>query len=176
MTFFARHETPLGPMLMVAEEAQLTGLYFFGQKYQAQLSATWTEAPEVAVLREARRQLDEYFAGERPAFDLPLAPTGTSFQQSVWTALCAIPYGETMSYGALAESIGARHGVRAVGAAVGRNPISIVIPCHRVIGADRSLTGYAGGLPRKQALLELEGAQLGLPLASITKSAALRAG
>ncbi|PWT70533.1 MAG: cysteine methyltransferase [Proteobacteria bacterium] len=174
MTFFARNETPLGPVLIVAEEAQLTGLYFFGQKYQAQLSAAWTEAPELAVLKETRWQLDEYFAGKRRAFDLPLAPTGTSFQQSVWSALCAIPYGETTTYGALAESIRARHGVRAVGAAIGRNPISIVIPCHRVIGADRSLTGYAGGLPRKQALLELEGAQRGLPLASIFNSTALR--
>ena len=111
------------------------------------------------MLRKADAQLDEYFAGTRTRFDLPLdLQGGTAFQQSVWQALLAIPRGGTTSYGALSQRIGQAAAVRAVGAAVGRNPLSIVVPCHRVLGADGSLTGYAGGLERKSALLQLEGA------------------
>jgi methylated-DNA-[protein]-cysteine S-methyltransferase len=105
---------------------------------------------------EVREQLDAYFAGERRAFALKLAPRGTEFQQRVWQALSAIPYGETTTYAAIARTIGQPNAVRAVGAANGRNPISIVVPCHRVIGQDGTLTGYAGGLPSKQRLLALE--------------------
>ena len=106
------------------------------------------------------RQLDEYFAGRRQRFELPLAPQGTAFQQAVWQALLQIPFGQTRCYSALAAEIERPKAVRAVGAANGANPIAIIIPCHRVIGSDGSLTGYAGGLPRKALLLKLEGAQL----------------
>ena len=109
------------------------------------------------VLIEAARQLSEYFAGHRKVFDLPLAPGGTAFQQSVWKALAAIPFGDLRSYRDIAEEIGKPKAVRAVGAANGRNPIPIVVPCHRVIGSDGSLTGFAGGLDMKRALLALEG-------------------
>ena len=111
------------------------------------------------MLRQAAAQLADYFAGRRDSFDLPLDLShGTAFQQSVWQALRAIPAGQTTSYGALSAGVGKPAAVRAVGAAVGRNPISVIVPCHRVLGADGSLTGYAGGLERKTALLELEGA------------------
>ena len=110
------------------------------------------------MLDLAARQLDEYFAATRRAFDLPLAPRGTDFQRTVWLALAGIAYGETVSYAQLAQRVGKPTAMRAVGAANGRNPLPIVLPCHRVIGADGSLTGFGGGLPTKQFLLELEGA------------------
>jgi methylated-DNA-[protein]-cysteine S-methyltransferase len=160
MPFFARTESPLGALLMVSDGRALAGVYFVGQKYQAQPALDWHEDPELPVLKRAGVQLHEYFGGRRHEFDLPLSPAGTQFQQRVWRALRSIPYGVTRSYGALAQSIGAPRSVRAVGAAIGRNPISIVIPCHRVVGGDGSLTGYAGGLARKQALLDLETAQV----------------
>src|SRR5690606_5230010 len=116
----------------------------------------WLEGSN-AVLVEARRQLEEYFAGKRRDFDLPLSPRGTDFQRSVWTTLAAIPYGRTWSYLDLARRIGKPSATRAVGAANGRNPLPIVLPCHRVIGADGSLTGFGGGLPTKAFLLRLEG-------------------
>ncbi|WP_165072424.1 methylated-DNA--[protein]-cysteine S-methyltransferase [Desulfovibrio sp. ZJ200] len=112
---------------------------------------------ESPILRRARAQLEEYLAGRRRSFDLPLAPRGTDFQRKVWEALTRIPYGETRSYKQIAEAVGCPRGCRAVGLANNRNPISIVIPCHRVIGADGSLVGYGGGLPLKKALLRLEG-------------------
>ena len=105
---------------------------------------------------KAKTELTEYFAGQRKSFDLPLEPKGTAFQQSVWRALCEIPYGETVSYGQIAERIGNKKACRAVGMANNRNPIAIIIPCHRVIGAGGKLTGYAGGLDKKEFLLELE--------------------
>jgi methylated-DNA-[protein]-cysteine S-methyltransferase len=116
------------------------------------------------VLAEARRQLGEYFAGERTIFELPLAPRGTAFQRKVWDALCRIEYGTTRTYGQIADEIGARGAARAVGAANHDNPIAIVVPCHRVIGANGSLVGYAGGLAQKRALLELETTAARLPL------------
>jgi methylated-DNA-[protein]-cysteine S-methyltransferase len=115
---------------------------------------SWQHSEE--PFAEVRRQLDEYFAGERVEFDLELASDGSDFEQRVWRALAEIPYGETISYGELAHRIGHPDGARAVGMANGRNPISIVVPCHRVIGADGSLTGYGGGIDRKRFLLELE--------------------
>jgi methylated-DNA-[protein]-cysteine S-methyltransferase len=118
-------------------------------------------SPSTAALsgmRNARAQLREYFLGQRRAFDLPLAPRGSAFEQQVWTRLLAVPYGATISYGAIAAGLGLVNGARAVGRANGANPIPIVIPCHRVIGSDGELTGYGGGLPLKRALLELEGA------------------
>jgi methylated-DNA-[protein]-cysteine S-methyltransferase len=155
---FDRVPTPLGTMLAVAAGDALRGLYFEGRKHEPTPGPDWRQGRDVPVLRAAREQLAEYFAGVRTRFDLPLAPVGTSFQQAVWTALGAIPSGTTSTYRELATRIGRPGSARAVGAAVGRNPLSIVIPCHRVVGSDGSLTGYAGGLERKRALLTLEAA------------------
>jgi methylated-DNA-[protein]-cysteine S-methyltransferase len=155
-------DSPLGRILLTADGASLDGLYFVGQKYQAVVRSDWTEDRRCALFAQVEVQLAEYFAGARTRFDLPIAPAGTSFQNSVWRALGTIPCGTTSTYGALAESLGAPRSVRAAAAAVGRNPISIIVPCHRVIGRDGSLTGYAGGLDRKRALLALEAA--GAPL------------
>jgi methylated-DNA-[protein]-cysteine S-methyltransferase len=144
--------TPLGAMLVVTDERAITALEFDApQVPDAALSANAR-----ALVDSLRRALDAYFAGERVVFDLPLAPAGTAFQLAVWSALCGIPHGETVSYGEIARRVGRPSAVRAVGAANGRNPISILIPCHRVIGANGTLTGYGGGLARKQALLALE--------------------
>lgn len=154
-------DTPLGRLQLAAHDSALVGVWFPDQRHAPDpvLSAHWTPAPTHPVLREAARQLVDYFAGRRQTFDLPLELSlGTAFQGAVWRALCAIAPGRTLSYGALAQQLQAPAAVRAVGAAVGRNPLSIVVPCHRVLGAGGALTGYAGGLPRKQALLSLEGA------------------
>ena len=139
------------------------GLSFYASEEAARdaLAASGAEArlePDAAPFPLLRRQLAEYFAGERTAFELPLAPAGTPFQRNVWDALLAIPYGETRSYGELAAAVGKPGAARAVGRANHDNPIGVVIPCHRVIGAGGALTGYAGGLDRKRYLLELEGA------------------
>lgn len=152
----ARYDSPLGPMIVAATDAGLAGLWFEGQRHLPD-SNGWAFAPGHPVLVEATSQLRDYFAGRRTGFDLPLdLQGGTPFQQSVWRALLAIPAGGTTSYGSLSERVGRPTAVRAVGAAVGRNPLSIVVPCHRVLGRDGSLTGYAGGLERKTALLQLE--------------------
>lgn len=156
MIRFLRMATPLGRMLLVSDGQAITGTYFTGQKYDATPQSDWEEDEALPVLCQARGQLLEYFAGNRTVFDLPLTPVGTAFQARVWRALRDIPHGTTHSYGQLSQKLGARAAVRAVGAAVGRNPISVVVPCHRVIGADGSLTGYAGGLERKRELLALE--------------------
>ena len=154
----ARYVSPLGPMIVAATARGLAGVWFEGQKHLPDSSA-WPESPQHPVLGQAIAQLREYFNGTRTAFDMPLdLQGGTAFQQSVWQALLSIPRGGTTSYGMLSQRIGQPAAVRAVGAAVGRNPVSVVVPCHRVLGADGSLTGYAGGLERKSALLQLEGA------------------
>lgn len=155
-TVQARFDSPLGPMIVAATGRGLAGLWFEGQRHLPD-SSGWPHAPEHPVLREAAAQLRDYFAGRRTQFDLPLdLQSGTAFQQSVWQALLAIPSGRTTSYGDLSQRVGRPSAVRAVGAAVGRNPVSIVVPCHRVIGSGGALTGYAGGLARKTALLQLE--------------------
>lgn len=152
-------DSPLGPLTLAATDAGLAGAWFHGQRHWPDTRG-WRSDDAHAVLREAATQLTDYFAGRRSHFDLPLDLShGTAFQQAVWQALRAIPCGQTTSYGALSHGIGQPAAVRAVGAAVGRNPISVIVPCHRVLGADGSLTGYAGGLPRKSALLALEGAR-----------------
>ena len=143
--------TPLGSLQLVARDGLLERIAFPGTHTKR------LPADESPLLRRAAKQLEEYFAGERRVFDLPLAATGTAFQEAVWAALAAIPFGETRSYGDLARDLGRPRAVRAVGAANGRNPLPIVVPCHRVIGADGSLIGYAGGMARKRSLLELEG-------------------
>lgn len=153
-----RHPTPLGPVTLAATDRGLAGLWFDGQKHHPG-DRDWPEAPGHPVLQAARTQLDDWFAGRRTAFDLPLdLAFGTPFQQRIWQALCAIPRGGRSTYGALGEAAGAPGSARAVGAAVGRNPVSIVVPCHRVLGSAGQLTGYAGGLDRKQSLLALEAA------------------
>ncbi len=154
---YAMIESPLGPLLATADGRHLTGLHFSDEKHAPRLAPDWVLDPDLAVLRAARTQLGEYFAGARRSFELPLQPRGTPFQLRVWAVLREIPYGATTSYGAMAARLGAPGAARAVGAANGRNPISIVVPCHRAIGADGTLTGYAGGLHRKSALLALEG-------------------
>jgi methylated-DNA-[protein]-cysteine S-methyltransferase len=156
MKYFTHVDSPLGTILLVSNGSSLTGLYFVGQKYVAQPAEDWIQTEVAQPFRDAQRQLTEYFAGERRTFDLPLSFEGTPFQQRVWHAIAAIPCGETISYGALAKSAGAPGSARAAGAATGRNPISLVVPCHRVVGTDGSLTGYAGGLDRKRRLLTLE--------------------
>jgi methylated-DNA-[protein]-cysteine S-methyltransferase len=157
-TMYGRHESALGTMLIACSERGLAGVWFEGQKHMPD-SSRWTLRQDHPLIAEAARQLDEYFAGRRETFDLPLdLEGGTPFQQSVWRALLAIPSGSTTSYAELGRRIGRPQAPRAVGAAVGRNPLSVVVPCHRVVGSAGALTGYAGGLERKQALLRLEGA------------------
>jgi methylated-DNA-[protein]-cysteine S-methyltransferase len=156
MQCFDYYNSPLGQMLLVASDTALTGLHFLDEKYYPGVAAEWQRAANAKMIMRARMQLDEYFAGTRTEFALPVEPDGTAFQRVVWRALQEIPYGTTINYGSLARRIGNANASRAVGAANGRNPISIVIPCHRVIGANGDLTGYAGGMARKEALLRLE--------------------
>ena len=164
MIFTSSNDSPLGTLLLAAEGDALVGLWLDGQKYYAAgLPEDAAEDPSHPVLQAAAEWLDAYFAGDKPKISaLPLAPGGSGFQKLIWGLLREIPYGETTTYGALAEKaethLGRKTSARAVGAAVGRNPISIIIPCHRVLGADRSLTGYAGGLDKKEWLLRHEGA------------------
>lgn len=158
-TIRATHvDTALGGVTLAATDHGLCGLWFDAQRHAPETTG-WRFDADHPVLREAVAQLDDYLAGRRAIFDLPLDLShGTAFQQSVWSALRDIPRGATASYGTLGARVGRPAAVRAVGAAVGRNPISVIVPCHRVIGADGALTGYAGGLERKTALLALEGA------------------
>jgi methylated-DNA-[protein]-cysteine S-methyltransferase len=147
-------DSPVGELLLAGDGEVLRGLHFQEGRRPRAIGAEWTRAEEPFAV--ARDQLGEYFAGERNEFDLPAAVSGTPFQRRVWAALREIPYGETITYGELARRIGRPAASRAVGMANGRNPISIVVPCHRVIGADGGLTGYGGGVERKRFLLELE--------------------
>ena len=148
-------DTPLGPLRLVRTANGLAGAWFEGQKHHpGALDAE--EHPNDPLLQRTATELRHYFDGKRASFDLPLDLLGTDFQRAVWTALQRIPAGETRAYGDIARALGSPLAVRAVGAAVGRNPVSLIVPCHRVVGRDGSLTGYAGGIERKQALLELE--------------------
>lgn len=154
----AIYSSPLGEILLAAGEDALTGLWFVGQRYEGRGLPENCERTELggdAVLRSAAQWLDEYFSGEKPELCFALSPGGTAFQRRVWDVLLTVPYGETVSYGEIAARLGCRS-ARAVGSAVGKNPISLIIPCHRVVGADGGLTGYAGGIERKKKLLELE--------------------
>ena len=152
-------ESPIGPLTLTAREGRLTGLHM-GPPRELGLAAP--ESPDAPPLPDARAQLEQYFAGALTEFDLPLAPQGTPFQLRVWQELRRIPYGQSVSYGELARRIGRPGAARAVGLANGRNPIAMVVPCHRVIGADGSLTGFGGGIERKRALLELEAGRTAL--------------
>jgi methylated-DNA-[protein]-cysteine S-methyltransferase len=158
MKRFCRAPSPLGEILLVsnARGDALCGLYLAGQKYFPERTGAWEEAPRLPLFRTATRELGEYFAGKRTAFDVPLAPEGTAFQRDVWSAIRGVPFGGTMTYAELARRCGRPSAVRAVGAATGRNPLTVVVPCHRIVGSGGALTGYAGGLPRKRALLDLE--------------------
>ena len=160
MTRYAMIDTALGAAYATADDAgALTGLYFVQARHAPAIDAGWRrcDAGE-APFADCARQLDEFFAGRRRAFDLRLAPRGTEFQRRVWREIARIPFGETISYATLAQRAGAPGAARAAGAATGRNPLSVIVPCHRVLGGRGALTGYAGGLDRKARLLALEGA------------------
>jgi methylated-DNA-[protein]-cysteine S-methyltransferase len=156
MRYYDLYESPYGQMLLVAESEGLFGVYFDRQKYHPQVEPGWRRDAHHAPLRQATRELAEYFGGERKVFETALAPAGTAFQQSVWKAISTVRFGETITYSELARRAGCSGSARAAGAATGRNPLTIIVPCHRIVGASGSLTGYAGGLDRKRALLALE--------------------
>jgi len=153
-------ESPIGPLTIAGDGTTVTNLRMSDQTYAPRDQDDWREADD--AFTDVVDQLDEYFAGARTSFDVALDLRGTPFQQDVWAQLLAIPYGETRTYGALAHALGRPGAARAVGLANGHNPVGIIVPCHRVIGSDGSLTGYGGGLDRKRALLELERSQLQL--------------
>lgn len=169
--YYSEMASPIGPLLLMSDGESLTDVYMsehtHGPATGEALSAwgidatpgkagKWVRDDDARPFREAKEQLTAYFEGRLTEFDLPLAMEGTEFQRQVWDALCEIPYGVTISYGELARRVGNPNGSRAVGLANGRNPISIIVPCHRVIGSNGKLTGYGGGLPRKAALLDFE--------------------
>jgi methylated-DNA-[protein]-cysteine S-methyltransferase len=160
MTMCTIIDSPLGELLLVGDGHALHGLHMLGGRRPVKVSPDWSRRDE--PFGAVREQLEEYFAGQRSQFDVPLAMAGNPFELRVWRALQDIPYGHTTSYGAVAASIGAPEASRAVGLANGRNPIAVIVPCHRVIGADGSLTGYGGGLERKRLLLDLEAGVLTL--------------
>jgi len=160
-------DSPVGPLTLVAEQGAIVGLYMDLQRHRPGDDKLGGQDPmggRAEPFKAAADQLDAYFAGTLTRFTLPLAPRGSQFQQRVWAALSEIPYGETESYGELAARIGSPGGARAVGLANGKNPIGIVIPCHRVVGTNGNLTGYGGGLARKKQLLDLELAVSGAAL------------
>lgn len=165
MTYIQHYASPLGGILLAANDIGLTGLWFDGQKYYADnLPAEHIER-ETPILADAKRWLDVYFTGNEPDFKPPLHIVGSAFRQAVWELLLQIPYGQTVTYGELARQLAEKQGAehmsaQAVGGAVGHNPISLIIPCHRVVGAGGSLTGYAGGIDNKIMLLELEHADM----------------
>jgi methylated-DNA-[protein]-cysteine S-methyltransferase len=156
-----RFDSPLGRMLATAEAGALTGLYFIGQRHFPDATGDWRDDPQAEPFAALRAQLDEYFAGTRAVFDVALNPVGgrgTPFQRAVWDAIAAVPLGQTTTYSSLALTCKRPSAARASGAATGRNPISVIIPCHRILGSDGAFTGYAGGLDRKRTLLAFEAA------------------
>ena len=156
MMFYTYYDSPVQPLLLTSDGTALTGLFMVEHRHGPEVGADWREQADAPPFAETARQLTAYFAGGLTEFDLPLAPQGTDFQRRVWQELRRIPYGTTLSYGELARRLGSPNASRAVGLANGRNPISIVVPCHRVIGANGKLVGYGGGLSRKEILLSLE--------------------
>ncbi len=155
-TYYDIIDSPMGSILIASRENALAGLWFKGQKYEGKPESDWEQRQADPVLRQVSTQLKQYYAGKREAFDIALNLSGTDFQKSVWKELLNIPYGQTISYGELANRLRKPKAVRAAAAAVGKNPVSLVVPCHRVVGANGSLTGYAGGIKRKEGLLSLE--------------------
>ena len=148
--------SPQGRMLLVADDKALRAACFVGQKHAPRIAADWKRDGAHALLRQAKRELAEYFAGKRTRFSVKLAPHGTPFQRSVWKAIAGVGFGKTIAYAELARRAGRPGSARAAGAATGRNPIGVIVPCHRIVGSNGSLTGYAGGLAKKRALLALE--------------------
>jgi methylated-DNA-[protein]-cysteine S-methyltransferase len=161
MTHYAHYHFPIGSLTAAANDDALIGLWFDGQKYFPADTEAWAFSPDYPVLAQLRVWLDGYFRGENRTFPGKLSPKGSEFRQEVWQILLRIPYGQTTNYGAIARQLATEHGkpqsARAIGGAVGHNPISLIIPCHRVLGASGALTGYAGGIDKKKALLKLEG-------------------
>ena len=153
MTFFTEYPSPIGPLTLTSDGCALTGLWLPTEKYRADRMTLRDDLP---VLREVHLWLDSYFQGQPGEITFPLSPAGTCFQKQVWQILLNIPYGKTTSYGTIAKQLSAKMSAQAVGQAVGKNPISIIIPCHRVVGAKGQLTGYAGGLENKKWLLTHE--------------------
>jgi methylated-DNA-[protein]-cysteine S-methyltransferase len=151
---YALAESPIGELVLAGDGRSLSRLHMLEGRHPVRIDPAWRR--DHGAFADARAQLGEYFEGRRTSFDVPLALQGTQFQRRVWDALREIPYGETTSYGELARRLGSPRAMRAVGLANGRNPIAVIVPCHRVIGADGTLTGYGGGLERKRLLLELE--------------------
>jgi methylated-DNA-[protein]-cysteine S-methyltransferase len=162
MRYWQEFDSPVGPLLLAGTAQALGLVHFQAGPRPLRPAKEWCHGAEPFVRVQA--QLGEYFCGARHTFELPLAPQGTPFQLKVWRALCAIPYGETLSYGELARRLGLVNGARAVGLANGANPLPIVVPCHRVIGSDGTLTGFGGGLHIKRSLLALEGAACAVDL------------
>lgn len=157
MLAYDTYQSPQGSILITATPKGLAGVYFKGQKHFPK-QREWRRDVRHPVLRQAKRELAEYFAGKRSRFSVALDPQGTDFQRSVWKQIARVAFGKTITYGELARRAGHPGSSRAAGAATGRNPVSIIVPCHRIMGANGALTGYAGGLHRKKALLALEGA------------------
>ena len=165
MFYIQHYDSSLGGILLAADEIGLTGLWFDGEKYFADNLLDEHIERETPILKEAKRWLDIYFTGREPDFMPPLHPIGSAFRQSVWEILLQIPYGQTVTYGEIARQLADKQGIakmsaQAVGGAVGHNEISVIIPCHRVVGTSGSLTGYAGGVDKKAALLKLERADM----------------
>lgn len=172
-TVYTTLESPIGELLALGDGRALHGLYMQHGRRPIAVDASWERSAE--PFAQARAQLEEYFAGKRTEFEVPLAMDGSAFEQRVWQALQEIPYGETISYGELARRIGQPSAARAVGLANGRNPIAVIVPCHRVIGANGTLTGYGGGVERKRFLLELESGQSRLGPAELAPADLARA-
>lgn len=157
MDCILRYPSPLGQITLAGDGKALVGLWFDGQKHDREVLAAEHREADLPIFAEAIRWLDIYFSGHDPGFTPALRLRGTPFRQAVWRELLRIPYGETATYGQIAAAVGLPHAAQAVGGAVGRNPLSLIVPCHRVLGAKGGLTGYAGGLERKEWLLRLEG-------------------
>jgi methylated-DNA-[protein]-cysteine S-methyltransferase len=156
MTTYDYYKSPCGRMLLTADEKAITSVSFIGQKYAPRVQRDWQHDARHAPIRQAKRELAEYFGGRRKRFTVKLAPEGTSFQRAVWKAIAQVGFGRTIAYAELARRAGRPGSARAAGAATGRNPIGVIVPCHRIVGSNGSLTGYAGGLAKKRALLALE--------------------
>jgi len=158
MTTYTHIDSPLGQLLLTSREGKLSGLYF-ADKPHARIAPGWIQQDDADIFAQTAQQLEEYASGERESFDLPLGLSGTPFQISVWQEIAQIPFGKTITYSELAQRIGSPQAVRAVGTATGQNPVGWIVPCHRVVGKNGALTGYAGGITRKSALLEFEGSK-----------------
>ncbi len=157
MYYSTDYSSPLGKMLIVSDGEAICGLWFYGQKYfKSTIDESMVEKPDLTIFKKATKWLDDYFNGLNPEIDFKLNPQGSEFRKNVWKILTEIPYGKTVTYGEIASLLSPTMSAQAVGGAVGHNPISILIPCHRVLGANGKLTGYAGGIERKIKLLELE--------------------